>query len=102
MVRNDTRPNIEATLTYDDGSVVDLTNCTVKFHMRKENGAVVVDKAASLQDAPNGVVLYTWEAEDTNVLGTCKGEFEVTFQDTTIQTFPKIDDFVIEFREEHA
>ena len=102
MVRNDLKPNIEATLTYKDGSVVNLTNATVKFHMKKENGAVVVNKDADVTEALNGKVVYYWAEGDTDLLGKCKGEFEVTFPDSTTQTFPAVDEFDIIFREEHA
>lgn len=35
-----------------------------------------------------GKVRYNWSASDTASVGTYEGEFEVTFADSTIETFP--------------
>lgn len=102
MVRNDLKPSIEATLKYTDGTVVDLTNCTVKFHLRKRDGAIIVNKDATiLEPKTDGKVIYNWASGDTDIVGTCKAEFEVVFADSKPQTFPSVDEFEIIFREEH-
>ena len=108
MVKNDRQPSILATLQYEDGTAVNLTGATVKFHMSKD-GVILNNKAAVIvAPATSGVVRYDWEATDTAVtLGSdgfcrCKGEFEVTFADTTKMTFPTKGDFQIIFRNEYA
>lgn len=86
--RNDTAPAIRATLKDGDGDPVDLTGCSVNFHMVDEDGTVVVDAAGSVVTAASGIVEYSWAAADTDVSGTFRAEFEVTYTDTTIETFP--------------
>lgn len=85
--RNDTAPPIEATLTADDAAV-DLTGATVRFHMQDTSGTVKVDAAADLVVAASGTVKYDWTADDTDSGGWFKAEWEVTFSDGTIRTFP--------------
>lgn len=90
--RNDTRDAIKATLSNESGPV-DLTAATVRFLMSKR-GTVKVDRQAELQDAPNGVVWMTFETGDTDETGLFQAEFEVTFTDGRIETFPS-DGFIL-------
>ena len=100
MVRNDLNPSIEATLTRKDGSIVDLTGCTAKFHLKKGD-ILLIDKAAVILTPPtDGKVRFDWTSGDTNITGLCKAEFEITFADAKIFTFPAKDEFYIIFREE--
>lgn len=87
--QNDTAPSFRATLKDSDGDAVDLTNATVRFHM-KAIGAETskVDSSAILQDAANGVVQYNWVSGDTDTVGSYQAEFEVTYSDATVETFP--------------
>lgn len=87
MRRNDTAPPITATLTAG-GTAVDLTGATVQFHMMDSAGRVVVDAAATVVSPTDGTVRYDWDAADTEVSGRFKAEWEVTFADTTVRTFP--------------
>ena len=34
------------------------------------------------------IVQYNWVAADSNTIGTYTAEFEVTYPDTTVETFP--------------
>ena len=98
MVKGDRKPSIQATLTWKDGSAVDLTNCTAKFHMKKGD-TVKVNKDASIVDPPtDGIVQYDWEDGDTDVDGVWLGEFEITFADGTTCTWPTDADLKIIFR----
>ena len=85
--QNDTRPSLSATLA-EDGAAVDLTGCTVMFHMGER-----VDAAAVVVDAETGIVRYDWAVADTAVAGCYPAEFEVTFSDGAIETFPN-DDYI--------
>jgi len=87
--RNDTGPAISATLRDADGDVVTLTGASVQFHMRsKADGTTKVDAAGSVTDASGGVVAYGWLATDTDTAGKYEAEFEVTYSDGSVETFP--------------
>jgi len=87
IVRNDTRPPLEFTLT-QDGAPVDLTGCTVKFYMKDATtGSVKINGVAcTITDATKGKCRYSWTSSDTNTSATYLGEVEVTFPDGKIQT----------------
>lgn len=86
--QNDRRPNLQATLKDGDGDVVSLTGATVVFSMAAAGVVKVDNAAATLSDASGGVVYYAWAAGDTDTPGVYDGEFEVTFSDGTVETFP--------------
>jgi len=72
--------------------VVDLTSATsVAFKMRRTTGIdLVVDAAAVVTDATNGVIEYRWAAGDTDRAGEHYAEWEVLWSDGTTETFPTI------------
>lgn len=87
--QNDTSPAMLATLQDANGSAVSLVGASVRFHMRSVNGGnPVVDAAATIVTPASGLVRYNWLAADTNTVGTYQAEFEVTYADTSIETFP--------------
>lgn len=82
----DTSPIIQYTLS----PTVDLTGATVVFNMKDASGTSVVDRgaASAVSPATDGVVQYAWQSADTDTAGSFRGEFEVTYSDATIETFP--------------
>ena len=87
--QNDTSPSMLATLQDANGNAIDLTSASVRFHMRAVGGnQVVVDEAATLVTAASGIVRYDWSAADTDTIGSYQAEFEVTYADASIETFP--------------
>jgi len=87
--QNDTSPAIQATLKDVDGNVVDLSGATVRFHMRKQGSTTAkVDAAATIVDDVGGIVRYNWTSANTDTVGTYQAEFEVTYVDDTVETFP--------------
>lgn len=87
--QNDTSPAIQATLKDVDGNVVDLSGATVRFHMRKQGSTTAkVDAAATIVDDVGGIVRYNWTSANTDTVGTYQAEFEVTYSDDTVETFP--------------
>ena len=89
MVQNDLMPVLQATLTNADGTPYSLTGATVTFSLEKADGTSIIQKkACTVLDAANGKVQYAWSQGDTNVTGLCYGEFDVTFSDGTVLTFP--------------
>lgn len=94
--QNDTAPAIQATLKDADGNVVDLTGATVRFHMRASDDTTKVDAAASITSPPTGgIVSYGWVAADTDTEGRYRAEFEVTYSDGTIETFPNSEYIIV-------
>lgn len=87
--QNDTAPSVRAILKDGSGTVINLTSASVRFHMKDLAGTVKVDAAATIVDpASSGIVQYNWAGSDTDTTGTYYAEFEVTYSDGTIESFP--------------
>lgn len=87
--QNDTVPSIRATLQNGSGNPVDLIDATVRFHMRAIGAsAVKVDGVVNIINESLGLVQYNWIGADTDSIGSYQAEFEVTYPDGTIETFP--------------
>jgi 5-hydroxyisourate hydrolase-like protein (transthyretin family) len=86
--QNDTSPSLQATLKDAALTAIDLTGATVRFHMKSIDGTVKVDKVMTIVNEANGVVQYNWVTGDTDTVGTYYVEFEVTYADASIETFP--------------
>ena len=85
----DTSPALSVTLKDADGNAVDLTGATVVFNMNNEDDEQVIDRGAcTILVAASGTVKYSWSAADTATAGYYTAEFEVTYSDTTVETFP--------------
>lgn len=88
--RNDTGPALEVQLLDAKRSPIQLVNASVVFNMRTEEGTVLVSRApATVVNGSTGIVRFSWRPGDTSVAGEHEGEFEVTFFDGTVETFPK-------------
>jgi hypothetical protein len=87
LKRNDTKDTISYTMTYADGTPVNLTGATVRFVMGKGK-TLITSAAATIISATTGKVEYTLKESDTLVAGNYNAEFEVTFSDGKIKTFP--------------
>lgn len=89
FVQGDTAPDITAIIHEEDDptSVIDLTDCTVRFQMRKaDDKRYTVDAAGEILDAPAGKVSYSWGANDLSVPGTYLVQWEVTYLGGRVQT----------------
>tara|TARA_R110000737_G_scaffold3850_1_gene12776 strand:- start:746 stop:1066 length:321 start_codon:yes stop_codon:yes gene_type:complete len=86
--QNDTSPSLQATLKDALLVPVDITSATVKFHMKSLDGVVKIDETMTITDASGGVVKYDWQTGDTSTVGTYYVEFEVTYADGAVETFP--------------
>jgi len=86
--RGDTSPALRYTLL---PSPIDLTGATVRFSMRmRGQNAPEIDRVLAQIESPAtaGVVLYNWQSGDTATDGERECEFEVTYADGSIETFP--------------
>jgi hypothetical protein len=66
---------------------VDLTGCTVQFVM-SNTLTPKVNHAATITDAPNGIVSYSWIAGDTDTVGSYKAEWVITYPNGHKRTVP--------------
>jgi alkylation response protein AidB-like acyl-CoA dehydrogenase len=83
--RGDTSPALRYALA---PSSVSLLGTAVLFKMRGPSG-VVVDRAATIITATGTpTVEHAWLADDTAAAGFFSAEFEVTYGDGAIETFP--------------
>jgi len=85
--QGDTSPAIQYALS--PASVI-LTAATVVFNMRAVGGTVKISREAATITTATGTptVQYNWTADDTDTAGLFQAEFEVTYSDGTIETFP--------------
>jgi hypothetical protein len=86
--QNDTSPSLGATLKDALLASIDLTGAAVKFHMNSLEGVSKVNQSMTITDAVSGVIQYDWQAGDTDTVGAYSAEFQVTFSDGSIETFP--------------
>ena len=87
--RNDTRPYWPVTLTFDDGSVPDLTGGSVNIiATSRSNGVVKFNVAAVITSGPLAKVEWRPLAVETDEAGVFDIEWEAILADATQQTFP--------------
>lgn len=86
--QNDTSPSLQVTLKDSSLTVIDLTGATVRFHMKSVDGTLKIDAPMTVTNVSGGVCQYNWQAGDTDTVGTYYVEFEVTYADASVETFP--------------
>jgi len=87
--RNDTAPAFTATLLDSSGTPVNLSGAAARFLMRNpRTRQIKVDAAATIVDAAAGKVRYDWAVGDTNRAAVYQVEIQITFSDSTVETFP--------------
>lgn len=91
MKRGDTVPSIRRQLMGGDGIPVDLTGAVVRFSMKDYRGIKIMREECEIIDASTGVVQYNWQAGDTSVDGKYCAEFEVTYDNDGVETFPNFE-----------
>jgi len=90
--QNDTAPYLLVTLKDGNENIIDLTAATAVFKMRAVGQTTVkTDAAAIIHNADGGQVRYEWVAADTDTIGSYEAEFQITFVDGKIETFPNSD-----------
>lgn len=94
--KNDDTVPLQATLPTDlsDASSVEFRMSDTK------GGSAIVSGSALIDDAAAGIVKYQWQAGETDRTGTFYMEWEVTYSDGGVETFPRRGFDVIRFYEE--
>ena len=88
LKRGDTRTAIKATLKTPAGAAADLTGATARFLLADLRGVLKIDKQIDVLDATEGKVMVVLEATEVDVAGSFRAEFEVTFDDGRVETYP--------------
>ena len=86
--QNDTSPSILAELKDANNTPVNLTAATAKVFVKSVDGTLKVDEDMQIINASLGVVRYDWQVGDTDTVGTYSVEFQVTYTDSAVETFP--------------
>lgn len=87
--RNDLSPIIRASLKDANGNYANLGGASVLFKMQRLTGSGdAISSAGSISDASTGTVEYSWQSGDTAISGGYRAEFEVTYSDGKVETFP--------------
>lgn len=89
--RNDTHPSITATLTDEQGAIP-LAGTTVRFKMAAAPDSGIsftpINRVCTITNAATGQVQFDWQTGDTAAAGVYRAEFEVTFANGAVETFP--------------
>jgi hypothetical protein len=105
MVRNDTLPNLDVTLTDADNDAIDLTDSEVTFTMVDATDItsqkVVEQDCIILSGQGTGMVRYLWDATDTNTAGAYLAQFEIVYDAGGKLTVPTTDSLVIVVMEDY-
>lgn len=87
--QGDTSSAITAQLKDDAGNPVNITGASVLFKMQPYTGTgSEISAAATITNAAEGRVSYTFTAPQTADAGWFAAEWQVTFAGGAIQTFP--------------
>jgi aryl-phospho-beta-D-glucosidase BglC (GH1 family) len=94
--QNDTASLIYATLTDEDDQLVSIESAAVVFQMAPIGGGPVKVQAEATNEQSGdaisgtnvGEVSYEWQTGDTDTPGLYLAEWEVTFTDESVETFP--------------
>lgn len=85
--RGDSSPS----LGYKLSPSTNLTGASVVFNMKPidEGGPTKIERSSAVIDnASEGIVRYDFSSSETSNSGTAYAEFEVTYSDGTVETFP--------------
>ena len=90
LKRGDTREPLQVICQDANGNAIDLTGASAKFNMKNGSGSLVVNDSThcTIVTAASGIVKYQWQTADTATAGDYTAEFQLTFGDGRILTFP--------------
>jgi len=83
MYQNDTSPNLTFTITRTDGSVVNLTGCTVRFRIQDPVTNLLTNSdphdICTITNASTGTCTYAWNDTDLPDPGTYQANLQITY-----------------------
>jgi hypothetical protein len=95
--QGDTSPSVTFSLS---PGTVNLAGASVVFNMRLKKGALKISRGTAEIVTPSPpVVRYNWSANDTNTPGLYEAEFEVTYANGKIESFPNNENILIKITE---
>lgn len=90
IFKNDTAPNVTFTLTRTDGTIVDLTACTVTFKIQDPTTGVRTNdsnNSCTVTNAAGGICTYAWTSTDLPDPGTYTANLVVTHAGNRVETY---------------
>lgn len=95
--QGDTLPYLEGTLSYDDGSPINLTDAVVELQAELAcDVSVKIERAVTVLNALAGTVRFRFTAEETAVFGHYKGKWRAYYEpDDSPMTIPNCNNFNI-------
>lgn len=87
LIKGDTKPDLEFTITVDDVAQDLTTASTIELKWIKPDDTVETVSLTAV-DLVNGEVKKVWTAGETDIVGYHRGRVVVTWSDDNIQTFP--------------
>ena len=96
--RGDTSPRLVYKLFPD----VNLTGASAVFNMRKKGAANTVSRGAAtiVGPATDGTLSYAWVPANTAIADQFEAEFEVTYADLTVETYPNNGFITVQIKED--
>lgn len=91
----DTAPGITFTITRSDGTIVNLTGCTVSFVIQNPISLTPtnsmgggVHNQCTITDPGNGICTYAWNSGDLPVAGIYRANLIIQYPDSSEETYP--------------
>jgi hypothetical protein len=106
ITQGDTSPALVSQLTAG-GEPIDLSSVDdVKFIMQDKYERIVIDEgvqeSVNILNASNGEVEFVFRRDNTNTVGSYEAQFEVTYSNGAVETFPSDKRIDIEIVEQIA
>src|SRR6185312_12925937 len=100
LKQGDTAITVTDTLTYSDGSAVNLSGASVKFVMRALTATnTTTNASATVTNASTGAVSYSPTATDTANAGLFAANWLVTFSGGAVEQFPTVGYLTVEIQQ---
>ena len=99
IVKNDTAPQVQATITKSyDGSVVDLTGASVRLKFRKKGSTTTLFTLNGFNvpttNFAKGIVLFLFGTNNLDIdAGYYEGEVEITYDNGSVDTVYEVLNF---------